>query len=161
MKTMITIIVGILLASMAAYLYHIAVQSGPVDTAASEPEPLPPLRSTPPGGTQSIPKRDESPVLAPSAASETRTAQSTDPAPGSLQDRDPGQSRPALEPAIREALGRMLNTSSEGLVETTREGVTGMDLRGRFQTAPVATLGENGDVQITDYSHLPTDASQP
>ncbi len=71
------------------------------------------------------------------------------------------QQAPALEPEIREALGNMLNTSSEGLVEETRNGVTSVDLQGRFQTAPVATIDEDGNVQITDYSHLPEASTQP
>lgn len=65
------------------------------------------------------------------------------------------QQAPELEPEIREALSNMLNTSSEGLVEETHNGVTSVDLQGRFQTAPVATIDEDGNVQITDYSHLP------
>lgn len=60
-----------------------------------------------------------------------------------------------LDPEIRQALGRMLNTSSEGLVEHTRNGVTSVDLQGRFRTVPVATIDANGEVRITDYSHLP------
>lgn len=71
------------------------------------------------------------------------------------------QQAPALEPGIREALGKMLNTSSEGLVEETRNGVTSVDLQGRFQTVPVATIDENGNVQITDYSHLPKVSTRP
>lgn len=73
----------------------------------------------------------------------------------------PQQQVPALEPEIREALSKMLNTSSEGLVEETRNGVTSVDLQGRFQTVPVATIDENGDVQITDYTHLPKTLEQP
>jgi len=68
---------------------------------------------------------------------------------------------PPLEPEIREALGKTLNTSSEGLVEETRDGVTSVDLQHRFQTAPVATVDENGNVQITDYSHLPKEPPAP
>jgi len=66
-----------------------------------------------------------------------------------------------LEPEIRDALGNILNTSSEGLVEETRNGVTSVDLQGRFQTAPVATIDKDGNVQITDYSHLPGASKQP
>ncbi|HHJ17823.1 MAG TPA: hypothetical protein ENJ80_14115 [Gammaproteobacteria bacterium] len=74
----------------------------------------------------------------------------------------PGQQQvPALEPEIRAALGDILNTSSEGLVEETRNGVTSVDLQGRFQTAPVATIDENGNIQITDYSHLPAATASP
>jgi len=68
---------------------------------------------------------------------------------------------PALEPKIRKALGKILNTSSEGLVEETRNGATSVDLEGRFQTAPVATIDKDGNIQITDYSHLPGKAKQP
>jgi len=73
----------------------------------------------------------------------------------------PQQQAPALEPEIREALGNMLNTSSEGLVEETRNGVTSVNLQGRFQTAPVATIDADGNVQITDYSHLPRASTPP
>jgi hypothetical protein len=69
-------------------------------------------------------------------------------------------SPPALEPEIRQALGRILNTSSEGLVEETRDGVTKVDLQRRFQTAPVATLDEQGNVRITDYTHLPPEPEE-
>ncbi|VAW75545.1 hypothetical protein MNBD_GAMMA15-2442 [hydrothermal vent metagenome] len=71
------------------------------------------------------------------------------------------QHAPVLEPEIREALGEMLNTSSEGLVEETRNGVTSVDLQGRFQSVPVATIDEDGNVHITDYTHLPKDPKQP
>jgi hypothetical protein len=68
---------------------------------------------------------------------------------------------PALEPGTRRALGEMLNTSSEGLVEETRGGVTSIDLQGRFRTAPVATVDDEGNVHITDYSHLPPAPDTP
>jgi len=71
------------------------------------------------------------------------------------------QQVPALEPEIREALGKILNTSSEGLVEETRNGVTSVDLQGRFKSAPVATIDEDGNVQVTDYSYLPKASAQP
>lgn len=71
------------------------------------------------------------------------------------------QPPPALEPEIRRALGRILNTSSEGLVEETRDGVTKVDLQRRFQTAPVATVDEQGNVEITDYTHLPPEPVEP
>jgi len=81
----------------------------------------------------------------------------TDPGAAQAVSQEPSADPPALEPEIRQALGRILNTSSEGLVEETRNGVTSVDLQRRFQTAPVATVDENGDVQITDYSHLPAE----
>lgn len=61
----------------------------------------------------------------------------------------------ALEAPIRRALGRMLNTSSQGLRETRRKGAISVDLQQRFQIAPVATVDAQGRVQITDYAHLP------
>jgi hypothetical protein len=73
----------------------------------------------------------------------------------------PPREPPPLEPEIREALGKILNTSSEGLVEETRNGATGVDLKGHFHTAPVATVDEHGNVQITDYSHLPKEPTPP
>ncbi len=68
---------------------------------------------------------------------------------------------PSLEPEIREALGKILNTSSEGLVEETRNGVTSVDLQGRFQSAPVATIDKDGNIQITDYSQPPKAPAKP
>ena len=59
-----------------------------------------------------------------------------------------------LSPEVRVALTKMLNTSSEGLVTETVNGVTSMHLQGRFQTVPVATIDEAGNASITDYSHL-------
>ena len=65
-------------------------------------------------------------------------------------------SAPQLEPEIRESLGEILNTSSDGLVEEKMEnGAVGLNLQGRFRTAPVATIDTDGKVQITDYTHLP------
>lgn len=60
-----------------------------------------------------------------------------------------------LEPEIRKALGELLNTSSEGLVEETRNDATRVDLQRRFRTVPVATIDANGDIHIKDYSYLP------
>lgn len=71
------------------------------------------------------------------------------------------QTAPPLEPEIRKALGEVLNTSSAGLVEETRNGVTGVDLQRRFRTAPVATVDAHGNIQITDYSSLPKEPAAP
>ena len=60
-----------------------------------------------------------------------------------------------LEPEIRARLEKLLNTSSEGLVEEKINGAVRLDLRGRFRTFPVATINEKGEVEITDYTHLP------
>lgn len=70
------------------------------------------------------------------------------------------QRPPALEPEIRAALGKLLDTSSEGLVEETRNGVTSVDLQGRFQTVPVATIDEQGEARIVDYSSLPEESPE-
>jgi hypothetical protein len=89
------------------------------------------------------------------------TAASSDVTAASSDVTAARQQVPALEPETREALGKILNTSSEGLVEETHNGVTSVDLQGRFRTAPVATVDEDGNVQITDYSHLPKKPTQP
>jgi hypothetical protein len=60
-----------------------------------------------------------------------------------------------LEPEIRVRLEKLLDTSSEGLVEEEINGAVRLDLRGRFRTVPVATINEKGEVEITDYTHLP------
>ena len=68
---------------------------------------------------------------------------------------------PRLEPEIREALSEILNTSSEGLVEEpAAHGAVGLNHQGRFQTAPVATVDPEGNVQIRDYSSLPATGEQ-
>lgn len=134
------------------------------------------LSSTDPESAQP-PVAGRSPIAAPQAvprpatqplpASQQRAPGAADtPPPASEPVVNPGAGRaqaqpPPLEPEIREALGKTLNTSSEGLVEETRDGVTSVDLQHRFQTAPVATVDENGNVQITDYSHLPKEAPAP
>lgn len=66
-----------------------------------------------------------------------------------------------LEPEIRQALGKLLNTTSEGLVEKTHNGVTSVDLQRHFRTAPVATVDAQGNVSITDYTHLPAESAEP
>ena len=60
-----------------------------------------------------------------------------------------------LEPEIQQALKKMLNTSSQGLIEKQTEKGISVDLKGRFQTVPVATINENGEVEIQDYSSAP------
>ncbi len=67
---------------------------------------------------------------------------------------------PKLEPEIRRALGRMLDTSSAGLVERTHGGVTSVELGRRFHMAPVATVDAKGDVHIREYSDLPEEPAQ-
>jgi len=60
-----------------------------------------------------------------------------------------------LEPEIQQALEKMLNTSSEGLVEEKTDKGISVDLKGRFHTVPVATINEKGEVEVQDYSSVP------
>lgn len=62
-----------------------------------------------------------------------------------------------LEPAIHKAVKTLVNTSHEGLVEEkTNKGVE-MKLKGRFRTAPVATIDEKGEVSVRDYTSPPAE----
>jgi len=60
-----------------------------------------------------------------------------------------------LEPEIQQALRKMINTSSEGLVEEKTENGVSVDLQGRFQTVPVATITTDGEVEVRDYTSQP------
>jgi hypothetical protein len=60
-----------------------------------------------------------------------------------------------LEPEIEAAINELVNTSHEGLVEVeTNQGVS-VDLKGRFRTAPVATINEKGELVVQDYTSAP------
>ena len=85
-----------------------------------------------------------------SAAGKEPSAQTSDAIPGHVTPPARG-----LEPEIRARLDKLLNTSSEGLVEEEIYGAVRLDLRGRFRTVPVATINEKGEVEITDYTHHP------
>ena len=79
---------------------------------------------------------------------------------GMVVSIDPGrggvQQEPQLSDEMRDALSRMVNTSSEGLTETvTRDGTVIVDLQGRFQSAMVATIGPDGKLQTTCVSKDP------
>lgn len=125
-------------------------------------------------------KAGESPEPAPAVASSVEQPKAPDtstsldgPRADHSDKNDPGQevlkpeqtvttdSGPELEPEIREALEKTLNTSSEGLVEEpTAQGAIRLNHQGHFQTAPVATIDPEGNVQIRDYSSLPATANQ-
>ena len=62
-----------------------------------------------------------------------------------------------LEPAIRDAVRELVNTSHEGLVEEKTDKGVEMKLKGRFRTAPVATIDEKGDVTVRDYTAPPVE----
>jgi hypothetical protein len=73
--------------------------------------------------------------------------------------RDPSAattSKP-LEPGIRDAVRQLVNTSHEGLVEEKTDNGVEMKLNGRFRTAPVATVDEQGEVTVRDYTSPPTE----
>ncbi len=62
-----------------------------------------------------------------------------------------------LEPGIRDAVRELVNTSHEGLVEEKTDNGVEMRLNGRFRTAPVATVDENGEVTVRDYTSPPVE----
>jgi len=68
--------------------------------------------------------------------------------------------RKKLEPEIQQALEKMLNTSSEGLVEEKTDNGISVDLKGRFHMAPVATINEKGEVEVQDYNIAPKQANE-
>jgi hypothetical protein len=54
---------------------------------------------------------------------------------------------------MREALARLVNTSSAGLTEKVLpNGAVSVDLQGRFQSATVATIGPDGKLTTTCQS---------
>lgn len=73
--------------------------------------------------------------------------------------RDPSASTTGkpLEPGIRDAVRELVNTSQEGLVEEQTDNGVEMNLKGRFRTAPVATVDENGEVTVRDYTSPPVE----
>jgi len=74
--------------------------------------------------------------------------------------KQPRSSRKKLEPEIQQALEKMLNTSSEGLVEEKTDNGISVDLKGRFHTAPVATINEKGEVEVQDYNIAPKQVNE-
>jgi len=74
--------------------------------------------------------------------------------------KQPRSSRKKLEPEIQQALEKMLNTSSEGLVEEKTDNGISVDLKGRFHTAPVATINEKGKVEVQDYNIAPKQVNE-
>ena len=90
------------------------------------------------------------PVLLAEAGND-RADENRKPRPGQADPRD---HRP-LEPAIRNSVRDMVSTSHKGLVEeNTGKGVE-MKLKGRFRTAPVAIINDDGSVTVRDYSAAP------
>lgn len=60
-----------------------------------------------------------------------------------------------LEPEIEAAVNELVNTSHEGLVEVKTDQGVGIDLKGRFRSAPVATIDDEGQVVVRDYTSAP------
>jgi hypothetical protein len=125
---------GLLAAAVAAAFPCVAAQP---ETAPSKAEPAGEAR---PAATVA--------AEAPAGAS----------AAGMLAFRDPvtGKLRPPTEAeleAIRPQLEALFNQSSEGLEEIVLDdGSVGVDLQGRFQTAVVAVVNEDGTVAATCVS---------
>jgi hypothetical protein len=75
------------------------------------------------------------------------------------QDTEQAPARPQngrqLEPEIEKALNELVITSHEGLVEEETDKGVIIDLKGRFRTAPVATIDENGQIVVQDYTSAP------
>lgn len=49
----------------------------------------------------------------------------------------------------------MLNTSSKGLKEIETENGTMVDLEERFRAVPVATINDDGEIVVRDYTSPP------
>jgi len=75
---------------------------------------------------------------------------------GNNQQRSHKQEKP-LEPEIHEAVRQLVNTSHEGLVEEQRADGVEVNLKGRFRAAPVATINEQGEVTVRDYTSAPVE----
>ena len=90
-------------------------------------------------------------AVASSNSGESVSNNSKKDSPGSVNKNKP------LESDIHKAVKALVNTSHEGLVEEkTSKGVE-MKLKGRFRTAPVATIDEKGEVSVRDYTSPPAE----
>ncbi len=59
-----------------------------------------------------------------------------------------------LAPEIQRDVKRLVNPTTEGLVEKEMpDGSTILPLEGRFRHVPVATIDENGNISIREYSN--------
>jgi hypothetical protein len=65
-------------------------------------------------------------------------------------------SRPAPPPGLSEPTRRALERSAEGLTETPAPGGGFLlDLQGRYQSAMVATVDDDGGTRVDCVSHAP------
>jgi predicted naringenin-chalcone synthase len=60
-----------------------------------------------------------------------------------------------LEPEIRDSLRELVDTSHDGLVEEKTDRGVEVNLKGKFRTAPVATINEDGELTVRDYTSPP------
>lgn len=67
---------------------------------------------------------------------------------------NPAATKP-LEPAIRDAVRELVDTSHDGLVVEKTANGDKLNLNGKFRTAPVATIDENGELTVRDYTAPP------
>jgi len=65
-----------------------------------------------------------------------------------------------LEPKIQQALEKLLNTSSVGLIENETDDGYSVELQGRFRSVPVATIKEDGEILIKDYTSFPKQSNK-
>jgi hypothetical protein len=70
-----------------------------------------------------------------------------------------GKALSSLEPEIQQSLEQMADTRSEGLVEEPAVSGYSVNLQGRFQAVPVATVNEQGEVEIREYAVPDPDGS--
>lgn len=67
----------------------------------------------------------------------------------------PSNREKPLEPAIKKKLRELVNTSHDGLIEQKTDKGVEINLQGRFRTAPVATIDDEGKITIRDYTSPP------
>lgn len=68
-----------------------------------------------------------------------------------------GSQHQTLEPEILESVRELVDTSHEGLEEKKTANGVALRLNGKFRTAPVATIDENGELTVRDYTSPPTE----
>jgi hypothetical protein len=108
---------------------------------------MPGEQSSPPQADSSqAPLNESISTAAPEAAVAASSAGTDSTAAAALEPARP------LEPEIQQALKQMTDTRSEGLVEEPAVSGYGVNLQGRFQAVPVATVNERGEVEIREYS---------
>lgn len=76
--------------------------------------------------------------------------------------RGPVEGTQTLSQEMREALQRLVSTSSEGLKEVTlSDGTVLVDLQGRFKSATVVTIGPDGKLKTQCVTTPPEPQTKP